>query len=153
MSRGEQFEHAAGAGAEIEQRPDRLVGKRRADRFFDGGVGDVQPADTVPFGGVPAEIVLCGCRARGSHRGKPFAVACDDGIVRIEPGDQGACDIGGAAGLAQAKKGPRSFAVALDQTRFGQQAQMARQAGLRLPQNGSQIGDRQLGFADQHQEP
>ena len=28
---GEQFEHAAGAGAEIEQRTDRLVGERGAD--------------------------------------------------------------------------------------------------------------------------
>ena len=37
----EKFEHTSGAGAEIEQRADRLVGKRRADRFFDGGVGDV----------------------------------------------------------------------------------------------------------------
>ena len=52
----EQFEHAPGAGAEIEQRADRLVGKRGADRFLDCGVGDVQLADAVPFGGVAAEI-------------------------------------------------------------------------------------------------
>ena len=39
---GEKFEHASGAGAEIEQRTDRLVGERRADRVFDGGVGDMQ---------------------------------------------------------------------------------------------------------------
>ncbi len=46
---GEEFEHAPGAGAEIEQRPDRLVGERGADRLFDRGVGDVQLADAVPL--------------------------------------------------------------------------------------------------------
>ena len=49
MSRAEQFEHAPGAGAEIEQRADRLVGERRADRFLDRGVGDMQLADAVPL--------------------------------------------------------------------------------------------------------
>ena len=57
---------------------DRLVGERRADRFFDGGVGDVQPADAVPFGGVAAEIILRRGGARGAHRGEPLAVAGDD---------------------------------------------------------------------------
>ncbi len=55
---GEQFEHAPGAGAEIEQRADRPVGERRPDRLFDRGVGDMELADAVPFGGVAAEIIL-----------------------------------------------------------------------------------------------
>ena len=149
---GEQFEHAPGAGAEIEQRADRLVAERGADRFFDRGVGDVQPADAVPFGGVAAEIILRGGGAGGAHGGQPLAVAGDDRIVRIEPGDQGAGDVGGAAALAQAEKCPRSFAVALDQAGFGQKPQVAREAGLRLAQDGGEIGDGQFGFGDQHQE-
>ena len=66
----EQFEHAAGAGAEIEQRAERLVGQRRADRVFDRGVGDMQLADAVPLGGVAAEIILRrgGARARARRR-------------------------------------------------------------------------------------
>ena len=75
---GEQFQHAAGAGAEIEQRADRLVGERRADRVLDRGVGDVQLADAIPFGGVAAEIILRRGGARGAHRGEPLAVAGDD---------------------------------------------------------------------------
>jgi len=47
--RSEQFEHAPGAGAEIEQRAHRRVGKRAQDRGLDGLVGDVQLADAVPL--------------------------------------------------------------------------------------------------------
>ena len=64
----EQFEHAPGAGAEIEQRAERLVGERIGDRAFDCGVGDVQLADAIPFGGVGAEIFLRGGCARLAHR-------------------------------------------------------------------------------------
>ena len=66
----EQFEHAAGAGAEIEQRAERLVGERGADRVLHRLVGDVQLADAVPFGGVRAEIGLRrgGARLRAPRR-------------------------------------------------------------------------------------
>ena len=45
----EQFQHAAGAGAEIEQRAEWPVGERGADRGFDRVVGDMQLADAVPL--------------------------------------------------------------------------------------------------------
>lgn len=68
--RAEQFEHAAGAGAEVEQRAERLVAERLADRRFDGLVGNVQFADAVPLGGMFAEIELGGCGAlRAPRRG------------------------------------------------------------------------------------
>ena len=149
---GEELQHAPGAGAEIEQRADRLVAERRADRRFDRGVGDVQLADAVPFGGMPAEIILRGGGARGAHRGQPLAVAGDDRIVRIEPGDQRARDVGGAAALAEAEEHPRALAVALDQPGFGQKPQMAREAGLRLAQDRGQVGDGQFGLGDEHRE-
>ena len=110
---GEKFEHAPGAGAEIEQRTDRRVAERGADRLLDRGVGDVQPADAVPLGGVAAEIVLRGGGAGGAHGGQPLAVAGDDRIVGIEPGDQGAGDVGDAAALAEAEERPGAFAIAL----------------------------------------
>ena len=149
---GEQFQHAAGAGAEIEQRADRLVGERGADRVLHRGVGDMQLADAVPLGGVPAEIILRGGGARGAHRGEPFAVARDDRIVGIEPRDHGAGDIGGAAALAEPEKCPRAFAEALDQPGLGKQPQMARQPRLRLAQDLGEVGDGQLGLGDQRQD-
>ena len=100
---GKKFEHAPGAGAKIKQRTDRLIAERGADRLFDGGVGDVQAADAIPLGGMTAKIALCRRGARRPHSGEPFAVAGDDRIVWIEPGYQSAGDIGGAAGLAEAK--------------------------------------------------
>src|SRR6185437_283036 len=56
----EQFEHPSGAGAEIEQGPEWLIGKRGTDRIFDRFVGHMQLAYTVPLHGVGAEICLSG---------------------------------------------------------------------------------------------
>ena len=68
----EQFEHAAGAGAEVEQRADRLVGKRGADCLFDRGVRDMQLADAVPLAGVTPEITLRCRGAGGTDRRQPL---------------------------------------------------------------------------------
>ena len=149
---GEQFEHAAGAGAEIEQRTDRLIGQRRADGLFDGGVGDMEFADAVPFRGMPAEIILRGGGAGGAHGGQALAVAGDDRIVGIEPRDQRAGDVGAAAALAETEEGPRAFAEALDQAGFGEKPQMPRQPRLRLAQDFGEVRHRQFGLGQQHQD-
>ncbi len=96
---------------------------------LDRGVGDMQLADAVPFGGVAAEIILRGGGARGAHRGQPLAVASNDRIVGVEPRDQGAGDVGGAAALAEAKEGPGSLAMALHQPCLGQEPQMPERRG------------------------
>ena len=41
----------------------------------------------------------------------------------------------------------------MDQARFRQELEMARDARLRLPQNLGQVGNRQLGLGQQHQHP
>ena len=98
-----------------------------------------------------AEIILRRGGARGAHRGEPLAVAGDDRVVGIEPRDHRARDVGGAAALAQTEERPRAFAEALDQAGLGEEAQMARQARLRLAQDLGEVGDRQLGLGDQRQ--
>ena len=95
-----------------------------------------------------AEIILRGGDARGADGGEPLAVAGNDRIVGIEPRDQGAGDVGGAAALAQAKERPGALAIALDQPGFGQKPQMPRQPRLRLAQDGGEIGDGQFGVGD-----
>ena len=77
----EQFEHPAGAGAEIEQRAERCAGERRANLRLDRLIGDVQLADAVPLGGMTAEIGLRGGGTVGPHGGQPLAVAGDSGIA------------------------------------------------------------------------
>ena len=115
--RAEQFQHAAGAGAEIEQRAERPVGERVADRVLDRLVGDMQLADAVPLRGVRAEVVLRGGGARGPHRGEPLAVARDRRVVGVELRDQRARELGAAAAFGQAEERPGALAEALDQAR------------------------------------
>ena len=147
----EQFEHPAGAGAEIEQRAERPVGERRADRGLDGRVGNVQLADIVPLGRVAAEIGLRGGGARSPARRPAARGRAAMRIVGIEPGDQRARDVGRAAALAEPEEGPGAFAEALDQAGFGQQPQVARNPRLRLAQDFGEIGDGQFRLGQQRQ--
>ena len=151
MSRPEQFEHAAGAGAEIEQRAKRLVGERFLNRRLHRFVRDMQLADTVPFGGMGAKVSLRRGGARLPHRGEPRPVAGNGLIGGIEAIEQRARHRRPAARLGQPEEGPGALAIALDQPRLGQQPQMARDARLRLAQNVGQVGDGELGFAQQRQ--
>ena len=118
----EQFEHAAGAGAEIEQRTERPVGERRDDRLLDRLVGDVQLADAVPFGGVAARNRSAprrrARRAPTASRSRSRAMV---GVGGIEPRDQLARQRGAAAALAQPEERPGALAEALDQPGLGQQ--------------------------------
>ena len=125
MSGTEQFEHAAGAGAEIEQRAERLVGERRADRVLHRLVGDMQLADAVPLGGVGAEISLRCCGARLPHRWQPFAVTRDGLVAGIEALDQRAGDVRASAVLGKPEEGPGPLPEALDQPGFDQQLEVA----------------------------
>ena len=152
ISRPEQFEHAAGAGAEIEQRAERLVGERGADRGLHRFVGDMQLADAVPLGGMRAEIGLrrggARLRAPTASRSRSRAMVGSAGSSRV---DQRARDLGAAAVLGQAEERPGALAEALDQAGLGQQLEMARDARLRLAQDVGEVGDGQLGLGQQRQ--
>ncbi len=54
--RGEQFQHAAGAGAEVEQRADALPSRHREDRRLDPLLRRMQRANAIPVGGAFGEI-------------------------------------------------------------------------------------------------
>ena len=145
------FEHAPGAGAEIEQRTDRAIRQRGLDRALDRGVRNVQPADAVPFGGVLAEVGLRRGSPRGAHGREPAAVAQHDRVGRIEPSHQHLRDIGDAAALAEPVERPAPLAETIDQAGFGQQLQVPRDARLRLAQDLREVGDRQVGFRQQRE--
>ncbi len=151
-SGAEQFEHAAGAGAEVEQRAERPVGERGADFRLHGLVGDVQLADAVPFGRVRLEIGLRGGRARGADLAEPLAVARDDWVVGIEARDQGADRERRRSLLGEAEERPGAFAEARHQSGLGQELEMARDARLRLTQDFGQVRDGQFGFEQQRQD-
>ena len=108
-------------------------------------------ADAVPLGGVLAEIILRGGGAGGAHGGEPLAVAGDDRILGVEPGDQGARDVD-AALFAEAVEGPGALAEALDQPRLGQEPQMPGQPGLRLAQDFGEVRHGQFGLGEERQD-
>ena len=79
----EEFEHAAGAGAEIEEGAHRGARQRRFDSRFNGFVGNMELADAVPLGCVAAKIGLGDGGAMGSHGGEALAVARHGGVGRV----------------------------------------------------------------------
>jgi len=60
-------------------------------------------ADAIPFGGVLAEVVCGGGRARGAHCGQAAAIAQHDRIGGIEPPNQHLRDVGDAAALRRGR--------------------------------------------------
>ncbi len=151
--RPEQLEHAAGAGAEIEQRAHRRRRQRRGDRLLDRRVGDMQLADAVPLGGVAAKVSLgCGGPLR-AYGGEPFAIAGERRILRVEASNELARQLGRPAPLPEAEECPRSFTEAFDQPGLGQEPQVARNAWLRLAQNFSEVRDGKLGLPEQSENP
>ena len=149
----EHFQDAAGAGAEIEQRAERPLGQRLADR-----------APRPPR----RRRAACGCgpiarRARGNSparrrrarartavsRSRSRAII---GVLGIEPRDQRTRELGAAAALGQAEERPGAFAEALDQAGLDQQLEVARDARLRLAKDLGEVGDGQFGLGQQHQD-
>src|SRR6476660_9049140 len=57
-ARREQFEHAPGPGAEIDEQREGSRPKRLVHRRLDLAFGDMQRADLVPLAGVLPEIAL-----------------------------------------------------------------------------------------------
>jgi hypothetical protein len=147
----EQLQHPSRAGAEIEQRAERLVGERLADRGLHRLVGDVQIADAVPLGSVLTEIGLRGSRPGRPDVGKPLTVAGDHRVAGVETLQHCAGHGRAAALLCQPEERPGPLAEALDQAGFGEQLEVPGDARLRLPQNVGQVGNGELGFGEQRE--
>ncbi len=122
--RTEHLQHAASAGTKIEQRAERLVGKRRADRLLHRFVGDMEFANAVPLGGVSTEISLRCCSTRLPHRGQPFAVTRDGLVARIEAFDKRARHVRASTVFGKPEEGPRPFPKALHQPCFDQELEV-----------------------------
>ena len=150
-ARREQFEHAAGPRAEIEQAADRPVADHRQDRRLDPALRRVQRADRVPVGGALGEIGRRLLAPRFARRRQPGAVGGEGRVGGIDAGDQRARQR--AAGVGEPIERPGAFALALGEAGFDQQFQMPRDARLRLAENGDELADRQLGLAEQADQP
>lgn len=150
--RGEEFRHAARARADIEQRAERALAQRAGQRRLDRTVGAVQPAQDVPFGGVAGKIGLGAGLPGGADRGKVAAVFVTaggkGGIALFGDVEQA----GGGGGQRRcmlgtdraAQEHPRSFLAPFGQRGIAQNANMARDPRLALPQHLGKLSHRQL---------
>ena len=146
--RPEQFEHPAGAGAEIEQRAERPVGERRR------GSRPRPPR---------RRRAACGCGPTRRRARRNSACAAAARAARTAASRSRSRASTGSAGSSRAisvarerrPPPPRSASrknaqapsrIALDQAGLGQQLEMARDARLRLAQDVGQVRDRQLGL-------
>ena len=156
-ARGEQFGHAAGAGADIEQRPDRRDAQRRLQRVLDRTVGGMELAQAVPLRGMAGKIGLRGGFPAGADRGEMAAVlgtaGGELGIVAFGSGKQarggGAHRRGGPLGDARPQEHPAAFLAPFGETGVAQDAHVARDARLALPEHLGKLADGELHRAEQ----
>src|SRR6202040_2410638 len=152
-ARRQNLQHAAGAGADVEEIA-RIGGGDNLDQGrLDLALIDVPRADAMPLVGIFAEIGACEFGALPLYRAEPLQIEGDRRVGLAAGGDQlpgqGAC----RARLAEAIKHPAALAEAVEEPGFAQQLQMARNAGLALPEDLRQLADVELAAREQDDEP
>jgi len=153
IAAGEKLQHAAGAGAEIEQGIDRIA----AEQLDDGGIhlfiSRMQAAKLVPFGSVTAEIGLRTLGAVAFDGGKTLAVPLYDRIVFGDMLQEVTHQRCGLALMRQPEIGPGALLIAIDELCLAEQLQVPRDAGLGLAQDFSKIGNGEITCRQQRQQP
>ena len=150
----EQFDHPPGAGADIDQPPNRPVAEGVGDRLLDLAFGDMERADVVPGSGMKREIARCGLGPVGANRLQPPDVGGELGL-RLGPApaidriEQGSCPVG----VGQHQEHPAALLAPRDQPAVGKDADMARNTRLALPEQLRQLTDRQFHRPQQRENP
>src|SRR4029077_21291588 len=81
-----------------------------------------------------------------------LAIAEHGRVIGLEPADQCASKLSGAAAFAETEEGPGPLAETIHQSRFVEEPQMPRQPRLRLPENLGESANRQFGLCEQRQD-
>ena len=133
---GQHFQHAAGAGADIEQVPG--LGDRGKQRLFHRVRRQFQRPHLVPIGTGAAKTLRSFACAFGEHAGGLAAIGFERGIVGWQAGDQLAGEIAVGAGRER-EPDIRSFPHPIQQVAFDQEFQVAGQARLRLAEDFGEL--------------
>jgi hypothetical protein len=150
-ARADELQHAAGAGAKVEEGADRAVADCIPDGSLHRLLRRMQRADAVPIRGKAGKERLRRLGAGAAHGGQPRPVGGKLAVGGIKGCYERLEGMSGAATVSQPKERPGAFAVALDQPRFGKKLKMARNARLRLAENVSQVADIELAVGKQRQ--
>src|SRR5207302_4148541 len=142
----------AGSGADIEQILRPGGGDDLGERRLDLALVDVERADAVPLHGIFAEIGGGGFGALTLDCGKPLEVERDRLVGLAASGDKMPAQRARRAARTEAVEHPAALAKPVEQPRLAEQLQMARDAGLALPEDLRQLADRELAAGAQHQE-
>src|SRR5208282_6301763 len=142
-ARGQKLEHPPGAGAEIEQIAERFFADHGEERRLHALLRSMQRADRVPIRGALGEISRRLPAPRLARDFEAGAVGVDGRIGRIEAAKEIARER--AARFGQTEEGPGALALPRGETSFDQKLQVARDARLRLAQNGYKLAHRQFG--------
>ena len=152
-TRGKQLEHAAGAGADIEQ-PASSRRNKLGERGLHRLGRQVERPHLVPVGALLLEAFRRNPCALGQHPRGLAAVGLQDRVVRRQAGDQLARE---RAILASRRGEPDIGALPhpLEQPRIAEQLQVAGQAGLRLAEDFGEFDDAESpsGRERQHSQP
>ncbi len=148
---GEQLQHAAGAGADVEHPTERLVADGGEDRCFDGVGGGVQRALLVPDRCDLLEVlaaptspgVSARCRAAARSAARTGSSASID--VDRGPGDERVV----SRRVDEAEERPGALAVLGDEAGIDEQAEVPRHARLRLAEDLGEVGDGQFTVTQQ----
>ena len=101
----------------------------------------MQRAQFVPFRRNAREIGLRGLRPLTTLGLQPRLVGIDMRIRAVERVKQRMQQTRRRGAIGEPEEGPRPLAMTLDQPRFDQQLEMARDARLRLAENVGQVRD------------
>ena len=147
--RPEQLDHPPGAGADIEQGTERPRPQHADDRRLDFAFGNVERPLPVPIRGMGGKPGIGGGQPFGADGGK-LGLVVGPGVSsqRVD----GREHRGGDRRLAQPHEHPGAFLGAADKAGVGQDAQMAGDARLALPEHRGNLAHRQFHAADEQQD-
>ena len=160
-TRGEEFRHAPGAGADIEQSAKRALSQRPCERFFHRCVGRVQHPQRVPLSGMARKIGGgAGC-ARGADRGEVaaiFGAAGRKGGIAVlsdakQPRGRRAQRRRAVLTDRASEEHPTAFFAPLCQARIAKNPDVPGNARLALAENLGQFPDREFHMGKQAHDP
>ena len=153
----EQPKDMAGAGADVEQVPDRLSGKGRAEGGVDLGLVDVQGADLGPVCGIAAEVGRRLDLVGLLDRLQPLQIQRVRRVLgRDEIDDQPrqlAARRRPGGRLGQAVVGPVALLVPLQEPGLHQQLQVTGHPRLALAEDLDQLAHRQVAVRAEAEDP